>query len=281
MRAPVAFVLASLVLPAVAPAALPGLPAPTVSAQLPGVPCSVSATFHLNRAAKTMSYGGSISCKGAGEKTIDVVPQVSRVIAGRRHWFSITLAGRYQGPSPVDPLQVSDRRSYSPSHTYRLLVYGGVTTANGHSSSVTVCSGCAGSVPSLRISPSNTFHAGPATTTRVRGTSCKLTQNGLVFSLVNGSYVVDYGANTLCGHAAARRTVTACVQVVNRINGHNVWFTQLGSCLSTGPTSTDPAQIHTARTAYLGHGYRIMARTTVTQGSTTRSATVYSAAAGP
>jgi hypothetical protein len=245
------------------------------------VPCSVSATFHLNRAAKTMSYGGSIQCTGAGEKTIDVVPQVSRVIAGRRHWFNVTLAGRYEGPTPAEPLEVSDRRSYSPGHTYRLLVYGGVTTANGHLSSVTVCSGCAGSVPSLRISPSNTFHARPATSARVPGTACKLTQNGLVFTLVNGSYVVNYGARTACGGGAVRRTVTACVQVVNRIQGRNVWFTDLGSCISTRPTTAEPAQIHTAETAYLGHGYRIMARSTVTQGSVTRSATVYSAGAAP
>lgn len=256
------------------------LPAPTVSAQLPGVPCSVSATFHLNRTAKTMSYGGSVSCKGAGEKTIDVVPQVSRVINGRPHWFDITLAGRYQGPSPVDPLQVSDRRSYSPSHTYRLLVYGHVKTATGHAATATVCSGCTGPFAALTVRPSHTFQAQPSTVARLTGTSCILLQNGLTFTLVNGSYVVNYGANTLCGHAAARRTVTACVQVVNRIQGPNVWFTDLGSCLSTGPTTTDPAQVHTARTAYLGHGYRIMAKTTVTQGSTTRSATVYSAAGG-
>jgi hypothetical protein len=229
-----------------------------------------------------MSYGGSVQCRrGLGEKTIDVVPQVSRVISGRRHWFDITLAGRYQGPTPVDPLQVSDHRSYSPSHTYRLLVYGSVRAANGHSSTVTVCSGCTGSVPTLGVSPSNTFHAGPATTARVPGTTCTLTQNGLVFTLVNGSYVVNYGARTACGGVAPRRTVTACVQVVNRIQGRNVWFTDLGSCLSTGPTTTDPAQVHTARTAYLGHGYRIMAKTTVTEGTVTRSATVYSAAAGP
>jgi hypothetical protein len=241
----------------------------------------VSATFHLNRAAKTMSYGGSIQCTGAGEKTIDVVPQVSRVIAGRRHWFNVTLAGRYEGPTPAEPLEVSDRRSYSPGHTYRLLVYGGVTTANGHSSSVTVCSGCSRPFAALAVMPSHTFQAQPTTVARVPGTSCILLQNGLTFTLVNGSYVVNYGANTLCGHAAARRTVTACVQVVNRIQGHNVWFTDLGSCLSTGPTTADPAQIHTARTAYLGHGYRIMARTTVRQRSVTRSATLYSAAAAP
>jgi hypothetical protein len=33
------------------------------------------------------------------------------------------LAGRYQGPTPIDPLSVSDTRPYVPSHTYRLLVF--------------------------------------------------------------------------------------------------------------------------------------------------------------
>jgi hypothetical protein len=230
MRALVAVVFASLVLAADPSAASP---APTVSAQLPGLPCSVSATFHLDRSTKTLSYGGSIHCQGGSEaKTIDVVPQVSRVITGRRHWFNITLAGRYQGPTPIDPLEVNDRRSYVPSHTYRLLVYGRVTSADGHSSTVTVCAGCTGPFAGLTVTPSNAFQAEPSTAARVPRTSCTLVQGGLTFALVNGSHVVEAG-------------------------------------------------IRTAQSAYLGHGYRIMARTTVTQGAVTRSATVYSAAAAP
>lgn len=278
MRALLAVLLGSLALTANAAAASP---APVVSAQLPGLPCSVSATLHLDSATNTMSYGGSIHCTGrSGEKTIDVVPQVSNVIAGQRQWFNITLAGRYQGPTAVDPLRVSDRRAYVPSHSYRLLVYGRVASASGRPSAVTVCSGCAGSVPALRIAPSRTFRAQPSSAARVPGTSCTLLQDGLTFTLVNGSYVVDYGASTLCGRAAVR-SVTACVQVVNRSSGRSVWFTVSGSCVSTGPIGADPAKVTSARTAYLGHGYRIATKTTVTQGTVTRSATVYSAAAGP
>lgn len=278
MRALLAVLLGSLALSANSVAASP---APVVSAHLPGLPCSVSATLHLDSATKTMSYGGSIHCTGrSDEKTIDVVPQVSNVIAGQRHWFNITLAGRYQGPTAVDPLRVTDRRAYLPSHSYRLWVYGRVTSASGHSSSVTVCSGCTGSVPGLGITPSRTFQAQPSSAARVQGTSCTLLQDGLTFTLVNGSYVVAYGANTPCGRAAVR-SVTACVQVLNRSNGRSVWFTVSGSCVSTGPTSADPAKVSSARTAYLGHGYRIAAKTTVTEGAITRSATVYSAAAGP
>jgi hypothetical protein len=279
MRALAAIVLALLAPPA---ATLRPLPAQAVSAHLPGLPCSVSATLHPNRARKTMSYGGGVHCtRGIGEKTVDVVPQVSNVIAGKQHWFNVELAGRYQGPAPIDPLEVSDHRPYVPSHSYRLLVYGRVTAPNGHSSSVTVCSGCSGRFAALAVTPSGTFHAGPATAARVPGTSCSLSQDGVTFTLVNGSYVVNYGAHTDCPGVAAKRTVTACVQVVNRIQGRNVWFTDLGSCLSTGPTRTDPTEVRTARTAYLGHGYRIMAKTTVTQGTVARSATVYSGAAAP
>jgi len=71
-----------------------------------------------------------------------------------------------------------------------------------------------------------------------------------------------------------------CVKVVNRINGKNVWFTVSGSCLSRGPTSTSLVQLSTTRTGYLGHGYRIVASTTIQYpnggGAVNRSATVYS-----
>jgi hypothetical protein len=282
MRALVAALLGSLVLPAAASAAPAASPAPTLAAQLPGVPCSVSATLHLDAGTRTMTYGGSIHCTGAaGQKTVDVVPQVSNVIAGKRLWFNITLAGRYQGPTAINPLSLTDSRPYVPSHAYRLLVYGQVKRANGRVVSVTVCSGCAGSAPALRITPSHTFHAKPASTTKLAGTSCTLTQNGLVFTLVNGSYVLDYGAGTDCGGSSAKSAVTVCAQVSNRSNGRTVWFTITGSCLSAGPTLTRLVQASTARTAYLGHGYRIMARTTVVQSGVTRSVTAFSGAAAP
>jgi hypothetical protein len=279
MRALVATLLGLFALPTAASAASP---APITTAQLPGVPCSLSARLHLDSATQTMTYGGSLHCTGGnGEKTIDVVPQVSNVIAGKRHWFNITLAGRYQGPTPANPLRVSDSRRYRPGHTYRLVVFGEVKSANGRMATATVCPGCSSLPAGFDLSPSNTFHAEPATAARVPGTSCKLTQDGLTFTLVNGSYVVNYGARTDCGGVAAKRTVTTCVQVGQRSNGRNVWFTVSGSCLSSGLTGTDPAQVSTARTAHLGHGYRVMAKTTVTQGTVTRSATVFSAAAGP
>ena len=108
-----------------------------------------------------------------------------------------------------------------------------------------------------------------------------------MFTLVNGSYVIDYGGYSACGAAGnpGKRSLTICVQVVNRSGGKDVWFTVSGSCLSARPTTASPVQLSTGRTAYLGHGYRITASATVqypsAHGTITKSATVYSASAGP
>ena len=99
---------------------------------------------------------------------------------------------------------------------------------------------------------------------QVNGVPCTLGQNGLVFTLVNSSYVMNYGAFSACGGInTGKRSLTICAQVVNRINGKDVWFTISGSCLSQGPAPPNPLGLRTARTAYLGHGYRVMASTTV------------------
>jgi len=200
-------------------------------------------------------------------------------------WFSISLVGLYQGPTPVNPLRLTGTTTYVPSHTYRLLVYGKVTMPDGRSSSATVCSACTGS-PQLSIGASSTYNAQPPTAVQVNGVPCTLGQNGLVFTLVNSSYVMNYGAFSACGGInTGKRSLTICAQVVNRINGKDVWFTISGSCLSQGPAPSNPLGLRTARTAYLGHGYRVMASTTVQypgqHGTLTGSATVYSAGAAP
>ena len=232
-----------------------------------------------------MTYGGGVSCAGGvGAKTIDVVPQVHNVVNGKPLWFNISLAGLYQGPTPINPLRLTGTTTYVPGHTYRLLVYGRVTMPAGRSSSATVCSACTGS-PQLSIGASSTYHAQPPTTTAVNGVPCSVGQNGLIFTLVNGSYVMNYGASSDCATGAGERTLTICAQVVNRIDGKDVWFTISGSCLSRGPVPANPLTASTARTAHLGHGYRIMASTAVQypgqHGTLTRSATVYSAGAAP
>ena len=286
--APVAVAcLASLLLASTAGAntSAPRLP---VTRQLPGVPCSVTAIFSLNSESATMTYGGGVSCaRGMGQKTIDVVPQVLNVVKGKPLWFAIGLAGRYQGPTPISPLRLTDTRSAVPSHTYRLLVYGRVTLPNGRSVATTACSGeCAGS-PELSIASSYRYDAQPPTSANVPDVPCSVDQGGLAFTLVNGSYVINYSGFSACGDPGnpGKRSLTICVQVVNRIDTKDVWFTVSGSCLSTGPPGANLTQLSTARTGYLGHAYRIVASTTVryssSHGTLTRSRTVYSAAAAP
>ena len=264
--------------------ALANPPASPVTKSLAGVPCSVTATFTLSAGKGTMTYGGGVSCAGGvGAKTLNVVPQVFNVVNGKPLWFSIGLVGLYQGPTPINPLRLTGTTKYVPSHTYRLLVYGRVTMPDGRSSSTTVCSACTGPSPQLSIGSTYTYNAQPPTATQVNGVPCSLGQNGLVFTLVNNSYVMNYGGFSACGGThPGKRSLTICAQVVNRINGKDVWFTISGSCLSQGPVPDNPLGARTARTAYLGHGYRITASTTVQYpGAPTRSATVYSAGAAP
>jgi len=277
--------LGSLVLAANA-SANTSVPKSPVTTSLPGVPCSVTATFGLDSSTRAMTYGGGVSCAGGvGAKTLDVVPQVFNVVNGKPLWFNLSLVGLYQGPTPINPLRLTGTTTYVQSHTYRLLVFGRVTMPDGRSSSATVCSACTGS-PQLSIGPSHTDDAQPPTATQVNGVPCSVGQNGLVFTLVNGSYVMNYGGFSACNGAnAGKRDLTICAQVVNRINGKDVWFTISGSCLSQGPAPANPLSLRTARTAYLGHGYRVMVSATVryptARGTLTRSATVYSASAAP
>ncbi len=263
----------------------PSSPNSPVTQSLPGVPCSATATFTLSPGNRTMAYGGGVSCAGGvGAKTVDVVPQVYNVVNDKPLWFNISLAGLYQGPTPVNPLRLTGTTTYVPTHSYRLLVYGQVTMPDGRSSSATVCSACTGA-PQLSVGASHTYHAQPPTVTPVNGVPCSVSQSGLVFTLVNNSYVMNYGGFSACDANAGKRTLTICAQVVNRINGNHVWFTIGGACLAEGPAPANPLSTRTARTAYLGHGYRIMASTTVQypgqHGTLTRSASVYSEGAAP
>jgi hypothetical protein len=260
-------------------------PRSPVTKQVAGVPCSVTARLALDAAGGTMAYGGGVSCAGnVGEKTIDVVPQVFNAVNGRPLWFSISLAGLYQGPVNANPLRLSGTRTYVPSHTYRLLVYGRAALPDGRASSETACVGCTGPA-SLSIRPSSTLRARPPTALQVPGIPCTVGQNGLAFKLINSSYALDYGAFAACGTAHGRRSITVCAQVANRINGKARWFSVTGSCVSRGPTSTNPLTLGTARTAQLGHGYRIRAQSTIVyptaHGNVTRSQTLYSAASAP
>jgi hypothetical protein len=265
----------------------------TTTKPLPGVPCSVTTNLVVDYGAGSMTYRGGVSCAGgADQKTLDVVPQVFRYVNGHPLWFDISLIGRYQGPTSINPLRLNAGTKAVAGHIYRLLVYARVTLANGHASSLTACAGCTGapksSSPStLSIRPQSNYEAELATTAQLRVTPCFVSQDGLDFTLVNGTYVVNYDGYTACRgeQLPAKRSLKICVQVGNRINGKGVWFTINGSCLSAGSATIDTVVLSTARTAFIGHGYRIIASATVryptATGTITASATTYSAAAGP
>jgi hypothetical protein len=276
-----------------APAGAAGLPQPSKTAQLPGVPCSVTAyglAFTTNQSPR-MSYGGGVSCAGGvGQKTVNLVPEVAKLVNGHERWYVIGGVGVYQGPTPANPLRVSGSASFVQGHVYRLLVYGGVRMANGRSSSTTVCSGCTGPAPMLRVVGYDHNSPVPPRTASIKGIpglSCSVTVMGPMFKIVNLTYVNDYAGSTSCTGAKniGQRSLTICAQVSNRTSGTTVWHTITGSCLSQTLTSANPVYLTTGRTAYLGHGYRIKATATVkytSGGSTvTRSATVYGAEAAP
>ena len=273
-----------------------GMPQPVTTAQLPRVECSVTAygLAFSTSGPPSMSYGGGVSCAGGvGEKTVNVVPEVRRVVDGHEHWSVIGGVGLYQGPTPGNPLRVSGSTSFVRGHVYRLLVYGGITVADGKASATTVCSGCAGSAeppPALRIGGHGRNEPFPPRTVPIKGIpglSCSVTEVGPVFKLVNLTYVNTYAGSTSCSgtNNIAQRSLTICAQVSNRTSDKTAWYTIDGSCLTQKLTTPRPLYLTTGRTAYLGHGYRIKASATVkytTTGETiTKSATVYGAQAAP
>jgi hypothetical protein len=280
-----ALALASVAAMVASASAAPAADAATSStAQLPGAPCSVTA--ELPAPGETMSFRGGTSCAGGvGVKTIDVVPQVFKGSTGKALWFNISLAGHYQGPVAGNPLRLSGTRAAVAGHSYRVLVAARVVLPDGRVASATACAGtdCA-RFPVLSLQPSFTYRARPSSEALIRKVPCILGQNGLTFNLVNGSYVLDYGGYSLCTHEAevSRRELTVCAQVANRTSGTNVWFTIAGSCTTQSVTTTGPLTVHTGRTAYLGHTYRVRAVLRArAAGAVPPTTTLYSGVAAP
>ena len=249
---------------------------------LASVPC----TPRTSPTSRASCSGAARGCGKRSRKTINVVPQVQKITNnGKRLWFSISLAGLYQGPTPINPLRLSATRAAVSGHVYRLLVYGHVTMPDGRSAQTTACagSGCAGSPP-LSVRPTYTYVSQPTNTVRLKDVPCWVGYHELIFTLVNGSLVMNYGGHAICADEGGKRSLTLCAQVVNRINGKNVWFTISGSCVSQTTTKSNLVELVTARTAYTGHGYRVMVSAIVSpgaQGTPTRSATLYSPLGNP
>ncbi len=254
--------------------------------QMTGVPCSVTATFALNNAGATMSYGGGVSCAGgAGQKVIDVVPQVFNVVNGQPLWFDIGLSALYQGPTPVNPLRLSGNRSPVTSHIYRVLVYAHVAMRDGRSSAATVCANCTDYSNLTTYSPYTYAPQGPTTVPTQGVPGCTITASGPVFTLVNGSYVVTYSGYASCSEKVKHMSVTISVQTPNRLAGRTFWFTIKGSTLYLGASSAPFVELSTARTAYLGHGYRTVVSATCqypgAHGVVVGAATAYSQGGAP
>lgn len=258
----------------------------SMTKQITGVPCSVTATFALNSATATMNYSGGVSCAGgAGQKVIDVVPQVFNVVNGQPLWFDLSLSGLYQGPTPVNPLRLSSSRSAVASHIYRVLVYAHVAMPDGRTSAATVCANCA-DYSNLTTYSSYTYAPQGPTTVPMQGVpGSTITASGPVFTLVNGSYVVTYGGYASCNEKVRHMSMTISVQTPNQIAGRTFWFTITGSTLSLGASSAKFVELSTARTAYLGHGYRTVVFATCqytgAHGTVIGAGTAYSPGWGP
>ena len=270
-----------------APGALLGLAGPAAAAQsvtkqLPGVPCSVTSSFTFSSSARTMNGAGGVSCaRGVGQRTLNVVPQVQKVVNGRPLWFNISLAGRYQGPTTVNPLRLSADRQATIDHVYRVLAYGRVSLPDGRTAWATSCSGsCIGS-PELSIRATYRYAPQLPVTVRVGASPCFLTQVGPEFTLVNGSYVVSYAGRVVCPTRGIRKSLDITAEVAGSGVNRGKHFTVTGSRLSAGASTRDPVALDTARTAFMGIGYRTRASAKVTYASRTYSTTVTSATVAP
>ena len=235
---------------------------------IPGMPCSATAnmSFATIKGTFTQNYGGGTSCAGGvGQKTLDVVPQVFNVVNGKPIWFNISLVGLYQGPTPINPLRLSGSRAAVASHRYRVLVYG-QTTLNGKTSSATACAGVCSGSPRLTINQSDINTPFGPTTAAISGTPCSVSEFGPTFALVNGSFIMTYAGHMSCNRSTSGKNLTVGAQVQNGSR----FFTITGSTLSTTGGSPFGLSLSTARSAFLGHGYRIFATGTV-QGKTARA----------
>lgn len=100
----------------------------------------------------TMSYGGGASCaSNTGARTIDLAPQVFKLVNGSPRWYSIGGAGLFQGPRSINPLRLSTDRTAVASHIYRVLVYSEIVWPAVKIDHATVRSACQGTSPALSI----------------------------------------------------------------------------------------------------------------------------------
>jgi hypothetical protein len=277
--------LISAVLLAVTAALLLATPAwgtQSVTKQLPGVPCSVTSSYTFYLSARAMGYAGGISCAGGvGQKTLNVVPQVLNTSAGRRMWFTISLAAVYQGPIAINPLRLSASRAAMVGHVYRVLTYGRVTLPSGRTAWTTTCAGMCTDPATLSIAATHRYAPQPPLAAKIGGSPCSLTEDGPVFTVVNGSWVMSYAGWVACSPGTVPKSLALTAEVAGSGANRGRYFTLTGSGLSAGLTARTPLALSTARSAYLGHGYRIKAAAAVTYSGKTYMAAAYSKTYAP
>ncbi len=251
--------------------------------QLHGLPCSVTATFSVDTASSTMSYQGGVSCAGGiGQKTIDVVPQVFRIVNLHPLWFNIGGASIYQGPTPVNPLRLSGSRPAVADHLYRLLVYANVTLPDGRQSATTVCANCSGPAPTVSVSAGHIYAPQAPTTVNLPRVPCSVTEFGPSFSVVTGGDVMAYQGQVACTGKMGKISLQIAAQVGGSgPNDRSKHYTITGSSLSASTAGSSALGLNTARTVYTGHPYRVLVTAKVTNGTTTSSATVFSKTYAP
>lgn len=113
-------------------------------------------------------------------------------------------------------------------------------------------------------------------------TDCVVNEFGPDFSLINGTYVFEYGGTALSlnGTVVAKLQLRVCVQTANTINGKLTWFTVSGTCLAQSGANTGAFNILTLRWAHFGEYYRVAstARAQTTKTGLVRSLTARSTA---
>lgn len=108
---------------------------------------------------------------------------------------------------------------------------------------------------------------------RMAGLSCSVTEYGPKF-LFGSGITMNYGGGVSCASGAGLKTLHVYVEV----QAHNnplEYFIVSGSSRRAGPVPINPLRISLARTAFLGHAYRVVAVATVTlNGKSTGAAAV-------
>jgi hypothetical protein len=101
-------------------------------------------------------------------------------------------------------------------------------------------------------------------TVPLKGTPCWVDTYGPVFPWNHAGWSMRYGADVACATGVtAQKTLRIWAQVAGQHRPLR-YFTIFGSGLVQGPTPTAFLRLHTERTAYLGHGYRIVVVGSVT-----------------